>query len=254
MVNSEELTLILLTWSIRWAPSNESNWHMGFNSTFIGLIGTTEHLTLYTMYRINRCRYNRVRLYSVCDICKFKRIWRRKKLPLFWGDLQPVHLCWFLPHQLWLLLSVLQHSRVVTGRQANGCYISYDTKLIAKTGSDITLRECIREAPGSNLSQDTKYPDVFRVFSSGSPDGIPGMFFKLYHKHQISHFQFIIIHSHYARETGHGSQYSATWRIRCSNPCRYKVLFSSPNLRDLPSVRPSQPTPIRVLESSNAKQ
>jgi hypothetical protein len=28
-----------------------------------GLIGTTEYLTLYAGCRINRCRYNRVRLY-----------------------------------------------------------------------------------------------------------------------------------------------------------------------------------------------
>jgi hypothetical protein len=27
------------------------------------LLGTTEYLTLYTWCRINRCRYNRVRLY-----------------------------------------------------------------------------------------------------------------------------------------------------------------------------------------------
>jgi hypothetical protein len=27
------------------------------------LIGITEYLTLYTRFRINRCRYNRVRLY-----------------------------------------------------------------------------------------------------------------------------------------------------------------------------------------------
>ena len=38
------------------------------------LIGTKEHLTLYKRYRINRCRYNRVRLYLVSDICKFNRI------------------------------------------------------------------------------------------------------------------------------------------------------------------------------------
>jgi hypothetical protein len=30
------------------------------------LIGTTEYLTLYTRCRINRCRYNRVRLYFTC--------------------------------------------------------------------------------------------------------------------------------------------------------------------------------------------
>jgi hypothetical protein len=34
------------------------------------LIGTTEHLTLYTRCRINRCRYNRVQL---C-VCVFVRI------------------------------------------------------------------------------------------------------------------------------------------------------------------------------------
>ena len=32
------LTLILLTWKIRWAPNNVSNWQMGFNSAFKGLI------------------------------------------------------------------------------------------------------------------------------------------------------------------------------------------------------------------------
>jgi hypothetical protein len=30
-------TLILLTWSIGWAPNNASKWQMGFNSTFKGL-------------------------------------------------------------------------------------------------------------------------------------------------------------------------------------------------------------------------
>jgi hypothetical protein len=29
------------------------------------LIGTTDYLTLYTRCHINRCRYNRVRLYNV---------------------------------------------------------------------------------------------------------------------------------------------------------------------------------------------
>jgi hypothetical protein len=29
------------------------------------LIGTTEHGTLYTRCRLNRCRYNRVRVYVV---------------------------------------------------------------------------------------------------------------------------------------------------------------------------------------------
>jgi hypothetical protein len=32
------LTLILLTWSIGWAPNNASRWQMGFNSMFKGLI------------------------------------------------------------------------------------------------------------------------------------------------------------------------------------------------------------------------
>ena len=33
-----ELTLILLKWTIWWAPSNASKWRMGFNSAFNGLI------------------------------------------------------------------------------------------------------------------------------------------------------------------------------------------------------------------------
>jgi hypothetical protein len=33
-----------------------------------GLIGTTEYLTLYTRCRINRGRYNRVRLYQSASI------------------------------------------------------------------------------------------------------------------------------------------------------------------------------------------
>jgi len=33
------------------------------------LIGTTVYLTLYTGCRINRCRYNRVRLYVVLQLC-----------------------------------------------------------------------------------------------------------------------------------------------------------------------------------------
>jgi hypothetical protein len=32
------------------------------------LIGTTEHVTLYASCRLNRCRYNRVRLY-------WRRLW-----------------------------------------------------------------------------------------------------------------------------------------------------------------------------------
>jgi hypothetical protein len=33
-VTSKGLTLILLTWKIRWAPNNASKWQMGFNSAF----------------------------------------------------------------------------------------------------------------------------------------------------------------------------------------------------------------------------
>jgi hypothetical protein len=36
------LTLILLTWSIGWAPNNASKWQMGFNSAFKGLMWYTE--------------------------------------------------------------------------------------------------------------------------------------------------------------------------------------------------------------------
>ena len=32
-----DLTLILLTWTIWWAPTNASKWRMGFNSAFKGL-------------------------------------------------------------------------------------------------------------------------------------------------------------------------------------------------------------------------
>jgi hypothetical protein len=32
-----DLTLILLKWSIGWAPNNASKWQMGFNSAFKGL-------------------------------------------------------------------------------------------------------------------------------------------------------------------------------------------------------------------------
>jgi hypothetical protein len=89
-----------------------------------------------------------------------------------------------------LLPSVLQHYRTFTGRQANGCYILYDTKQIANFGSDITLLDCIRKEPGSNLSQDIKYPDIFRVSSSASPDEIQKRSLK-YAKttkiHNISH-------------------------------------------------------------------
>jgi hypothetical protein len=36
-VQDAVLTLILLTWEIRWAPKNASKWQMGFNSVFKGL-------------------------------------------------------------------------------------------------------------------------------------------------------------------------------------------------------------------------
>jgi len=37
MCRLSSLTLILLTWSVSWAPNNESKWHVGFNSAFKGL-------------------------------------------------------------------------------------------------------------------------------------------------------------------------------------------------------------------------
>ena len=36
-----QLTLILLTWRIWWAPNNASRWQMGFNSAFKGLMSET---------------------------------------------------------------------------------------------------------------------------------------------------------------------------------------------------------------------
>ena len=47
-VSQSSLTLILLTWSIGWAPSNASKWQIGFNSAFKGLISRTFiHLFIY---------------------------------------------------------------------------------------------------------------------------------------------------------------------------------------------------------------
>jgi len=41
------LTLILLTWKIRWAPNNASKWQMGYNSAFKGLNIVILHLSAY---------------------------------------------------------------------------------------------------------------------------------------------------------------------------------------------------------------
>jgi len=41
------LTLILLTWRIRWAPNNARRWQMGFNSAFKGLITNLMHWLLF---------------------------------------------------------------------------------------------------------------------------------------------------------------------------------------------------------------
>jgi hypothetical protein len=37
ILSNSNLTLILLTWRIVWAPNNASRWQMGFNSVFKGL-------------------------------------------------------------------------------------------------------------------------------------------------------------------------------------------------------------------------
>ena len=39
-----QLTLILLTWRIWWAPNNASKWQVGFNSAFKGLILKCDHV------------------------------------------------------------------------------------------------------------------------------------------------------------------------------------------------------------------
>jgi hypothetical protein len=46
--DNTSLTLILLTWKIRWAPNNASKWQMGFNSASKGLFCTTNFT--YTEY------------------------------------------------------------------------------------------------------------------------------------------------------------------------------------------------------------
>jgi hypothetical protein len=52
------LTPILLTWRIGWAPNNASNWQMGFNSTFKGLIwhsrGSVLVLNICWLYLLQR--------------------------------------------------------------------------------------------------------------------------------------------------------------------------------------------------------
>ena len=47
-----ELTLILLTWRIWWAPNNASRWQVGFKSAFKGLKSdkTSGHFTWSCMY------------------------------------------------------------------------------------------------------------------------------------------------------------------------------------------------------------
>jgi len=44
-----------------------------------GLIGTAEYLTLYTTFRINRCRYNRVRLSVYVCVCVLTTCFGRNK-------------------------------------------------------------------------------------------------------------------------------------------------------------------------------
>ena len=174
-------------------------------------------------------------------------------------NLQPVHLCWILPHQLWLLLSFLQHYGPVTGRQANGCYILCDNKLIAKFGSDISLPDCIREAPGSNLSQDIKYPDVFRVFSSGSPEEFQEC--SLNYTKTTKFYN--ISNSLSSTDTTLGNRDTVVGVVLRDDPeyesLQIQRVIFFPNLPDLPSLRPNHPPPAshpiqQVLESSNAKQ
>jgi hypothetical protein len=48
--NRRLLTLILLTWTTWWAPTDTSKWRMGFNSAFKGLI-TRTFVTFQTLHR-----------------------------------------------------------------------------------------------------------------------------------------------------------------------------------------------------------
>jgi len=52
------LTLILLTWRIRWAPNNASRWQMGFNSAFKGLnlvdrTTSSKNITGFGIYQVS---------------------------------------------------------------------------------------------------------------------------------------------------------------------------------------------------------
>jgi hypothetical protein len=56
-----ELTLVLLTWRIWWAPNNASRWQMGFNLAFKGLNPICHLLTLlgaHLIFHVSRIRVN----------------------------------------------------------------------------------------------------------------------------------------------------------------------------------------------------
>ena len=57
--NIPQLTLILLTWRIWWAPNNASKWQMGINSAFRRLIRKTSHI-FSTSSHLLQWRFSRV--------------------------------------------------------------------------------------------------------------------------------------------------------------------------------------------------
>jgi len=67
------LTLILLTWRIRWAPNNVSRWQMGFNLTFEGLISESPLTKRCEATHYYRCRSKEcVELYLLSAIHQWR--------------------------------------------------------------------------------------------------------------------------------------------------------------------------------------
>jgi len=66
-----KLTLILLTWKIRWAPNNASKWQMGFNSAFKGLKETQHPINRRLIGpQNNEGLFEKIRIY--CPLSEFE--------------------------------------------------------------------------------------------------------------------------------------------------------------------------------------
>ena len=115
-----DLTLILLTWTIWRAPSNDSKWRMGFNSAFKGLKiwefylilnyrGKEEIVRLFWQFQIHISRR------YLC--CSFTRNGWVK----FWYNIKPVATCHRADRVSWVQCTAtsvcFQVIKVFTGKQ-----------------------------------------------------------------------------------------------------------------------------------------